>query len=368
MKTITLLSGTLNEVENVEELFRRVWAAVEPFRGKYEFEYIVIDNDSTDGTQDLLRKIAAADRRIKVIFNMRNFGHVRSPLHALFQARGDAIIALASDLQDPPEMIPQFIEQWEQGFKLALGVKNQSQESPLFFLVRKAYYELIGRLSHVKLLKNVTGFGLYDRQVIDLLKGLEDPYPYVRGIICDFGFPVAQIPFVQPVRKRGFTKNNFYTLYDLAMLGITSFSKIPLRLATMLGFGASIMSFVVGLGYLLYKLIFWQNFSVGIAPVVVGVFFLGSLQLFFIGILGEYIGAIHTRVHKRPLVVEKERINFEEMDNPISRLEYVPEPASALSPQERASAALRRVTGEVRTRLHMRGRDVPSPVDDLPEV
>jgi polyisoprenyl-phosphate glycosyltransferase len=368
MKTISLVSGTFNEVENVEELFRRVWAALQPFQGKYEFEYIVIDNDSPDGTQELLRKLAMADKRIKVILNRRNFGHVRSPLHALFQARGDAVIMLASDLQDPPELIPQFIEQWEKGSKLALGVKNQSEESPLFFLVRKAYYELVSRLSQVKLLKNVTGFGLYDRQVIELLRGMEDPYPYVRGIICDFGFPVAQIPFVQPARKRGFTKNNLYTLYDLAMLGITSFSKIPLRLATMLGFGASIMSFLVGLGYLLYKLVFWQNFSVGIAPVVVGVFFLGSLQLFFIGILGEYIGAIHTRVHKRPLVVEKERVNFEAMDNRINRLEYMPELAEALPPQERASAALRRVMGEMRTRLRRRGADVPSLANELPAV
>ena len=310
MKTISLVSGSFNEVENVEELFQRVWAAVEPFQGKYEFEFIIIDNDSTDGTQDLLRRFAATDKRIRVILNMRNFGHIRSPMHAVFQASGDAIIFLVSDLQDPPELIPQFIEKWEQGFKLALGVKNQSEESPLFFLVRKTYYELVSRLSQVKLLKNVTGFGLYDRQVIDLLKGMEDPYPYVRGIICDFGFPVAQIPFVQPVRKRGFTKNNFYTLYDMAMLGITSFSKIPLRLATMLGFGAAILSFLVGLGYLLYKLVFWYRFTVGVAPVVIGVFFLGSIQLFFIGILGEYIGAIHTRVHKRPLVVEKERVNF----------------------------------------------------------
>lgn len=310
MKTISLVSGTYNEVENVEELLRGVWAAVEPLRGKYEFEYILINNDSTDGTQDLLRKLAAADKRIKVILNMRNFGHLRSPLHALFQTRGDAIIALASDLQDPPELIPKFIEEWEQGFRLALGVKNESEESPLFFLVRKAYYELVSSLSNVKLLKNVTGFGLYDRQVIDLLKNLDDPYPYVRGIICDFGFPVAQIPFVQPSRKRGFTKNNFYLLYDLAMLGVTSFSKVPLRLATMAGFAASFFSFLAGLAYLIYKLLFWQSFSLGVAPMVIGVFFLGSVQLFFIGILGEYIGAIHTRVHKRPLVVEKERINF----------------------------------------------------------
>src|SRR5439155_708909 len=172
------------------------------------FEYVFIDNASTDGTQDLLRKLAAADERIKVILNMRNFGHIRSPIHGLFQARGDAIILLASDLQDPPELIPRFIEKWEQGFKLALGVKDRSEESPLFFVVRKAYYGFVSRLSQVRLLKNVTGFGLYDRQVIDLLKGMEDPYPYARGIICDFGFPVAELPFVQPARKRGLTKNN----------------------------------------------------------------------------------------------------------------------------------------------------------------
>jgi glycosyltransferase involved in cell wall biosynthesis len=297
-------------VENIQELLRRVCAAVGPFEGEYDFEFLFIDNDSTDGTQDLLRNLAAADERVKVILNTRNFGHIRSPIHGLFQARGDAVILLASDLQDPPELIQQFILKWETGFKLALGVKNQSEESPLFFLVRKAYYSLVSRLSQVQLLKNITGFGLYDRQVIELLKGMEDPYPYARGIICDFGFPVAQVPFVQPLRKRGFSKNNLYTLYDMAMLGITSFSKIPLRLATMLGFGASILSFLAGFAYLFYKLLYWQNFTVGIAPIVIGVFLLGSLQLFFIGILGEYIGAIHTRVHKRPLVVEKERINF----------------------------------------------------------
>ncbi len=318
MTTISLVSGTFNEVENVEELLRRVSAAVEPFRAKYEFEYVIIDNDSTDGTQDLLRELAAADQRLKVILNVRNFGHVRSPCHGMFQARGEAILYLASDLQDPPELIPQLIEKWEQGFKLALGVKNRSQESPFFFLVRKAYYELVSHLSQVKLIKNATGFGLYDRQVIELLKCIEDPYPYVRGIICDFGFPVAQIPFVQPMRMRGFTKNNFYTLYDIAMLGITSFSKIPLRLATMLGFAASIGSFLAGMAYLVYKLLFWQNFTVGVAPVVIGVFFLGSIQLFFIGILGEYIGSIHTRVHKRPLVVEKERINFASPTSPAA--------------------------------------------------
>jgi polyisoprenyl-phosphate glycosyltransferase len=310
VKTITILSPTYNEDENIPELLNRVWAAVEPFKDRYKFEYLFIDNDSTDGTQDLLRKLAAADKRLKLIFNVRNFGHIRSPYHGLLQTQGDATIALAADLQDPPELIPQYIAKWEEGFKIALAVKNESEESPLFFVVRKCYYELVSRLSQVKLLKNVTGAGLYDRQVIDLLRAMDDQEPYVRGLICDLGFPIAQIPFVQPVRKRGLTKNNFYTLYDLAMLGITGFSKVPLRLATMLGFMGSVACLVFGVAYLLYKLLFWSNLSVGVAPMVIGFFFFGSVQLFFIGVLGEYIGSIHTQVRKRPLVVEKERINF----------------------------------------------------------
>jgi glycosyltransferase involved in cell wall biosynthesis len=310
MKKITIVSSAHNEVENVEELLKRVWAAVEPYEPRYSFEFIVIDNDSNDGTQDLLRKLSAADKRLKVILNMRNFGQIRSGQHVFLQAQGDAVIGLASDLQDPPELIPQFITKWEEGFKIALGVKAESEESALFFLVRKAYYSLVSRLSHVKLLKNVTGFGLYDQRVVELFRKLDDPYPYMRGIISDFGFPVAQISFVQPVRKRGFTKNNLYTLYDYAMLGLTSFSKVPLRLATMLGFAMSLVSLLVAVGYLVYKLLFWHDFPVGIAPVVIGIFLLASVQLFFIGILGEYIGAIHTQVLHRPLVVEKERINF----------------------------------------------------------
>jgi polyisoprenyl-phosphate glycosyltransferase len=310
MKTITLLTPTFNEVDNLEELVRRVWSAIEPLKDKYQFTHLFIDNDSTDGTRELLKKLAASDRRIKAIFNMRNFGHLHSPYYGLLQSEADATILLVADLQDPPELIPKFIEKWEEGFKIALGVKNESEESAVFFFLRKTYYELVAKLSQVRLLKNITGFGLYDRQVIDLLRTLGDQDPYLRGIICELGFPIAQIPFVQPVRKRGITKNNFYTLYDTAMLGFTGFSKVPLRLAAILGFSGSVLCLLVGLLYLIYKLLFWQRFSAGAAPMVIGVFFIGSVQLFFIGILGEYIGAIHTQVRKRPLVVEKERINF----------------------------------------------------------
>jgi len=309
MKKLTLVSGCYNEEENLEELVKRVFAVVDQFPG-YEWEYILIDNCSTDGSEAILRRLAAADRRIKVIFNTRNFGHIRSPFYGMLQARGDAMIYLASDLQDPPELIAEFIPRWERGFKIVAAIKNESEEAPLFFAARKAYYGLIARLSDVDLLKNFTGFGLYDQVVVEHMRQQDDPYPYQRGIIAELGYPIARVNFVQPQRKRGFTKNNFYTLYDLAMLGFTSHTKVPLRLATMFGFLLSILSFGVGLIYLVLKLIFWNVFAMGQAPLVVGLFFLGSVQMLFIGVLGEYIGAIYTKVNKRPLVVERERLNF----------------------------------------------------------
>lgn len=309
MKRITVVSGCYNEQDNLEELVQRVFAVASTFPA-YEWEYIVIDNCSTDRSPEILRRLAVADRRIKVIFNTRNFGHIRSPYYGMLQAQGDAMIYLAADLQDPPELIAQFIPQWEAGFKVVAAIKNESEESALFFLARKAYYNVVARLSEVDLLKNFTGFGLYDHVVVERLREIDDPYPYHRGIIAELGYPMARVSFVQPRRKRGFSKNNFYTLYDIAMLGFTSHTKIPLRLATMIGFAASALFGLIGLVYLGYKLLFWDRFALGVAPVVIGLFFFGSVQLFFIGIIGEYIGAIHTKVTKRPLVVERERINF----------------------------------------------------------
>lgn len=309
MKRITVVSACYNEQDNLEELARRVFAVMEAFPS-YAWDFIIIDNCSTDGSPDILRQLAAADRRIKVIFNTRNFGHIRSPYHAMLQAQGDALVYLAADLQDPPEKIAEFIPHWEAGFKVVAAIKNESEESPLFFAARKAYYHLIARLSDVDQLKNFTGFGLYDRVVVERLREIDDPYPYLRGIVAELGYPLARVNFVQPRRKRGFTKNNLYTLYDIAMLGFTSHTKVPLRLATMFGFAASAMFFLIGLVYLGYKLVFWDRFALGVAPVVIGLFFFGSVQLFFIGIIGEYIGAIHTKVMKRPLVVERERLNF----------------------------------------------------------
>ncbi len=309
MKKITVVSGCYNEEGNLEELLRRVRAVTGKFP-QYEWNYLIVDNCSTDRSPEILRRLAAADPHLKVIFNARNFGHIRSPYHGILQAPGDAVVFLASDLQDPPELIEQFIPLWEQGWKAIAAVKNESAESPLFFLVRKVYYKTVARLADVDLLLNFTGFGLYDRALVEHLRASEDPYPYLRGQISEIGYPVARVPFLQPLRKRGFTKNNLYTLFDMAMLGFTNHTKVPLRLATMVGFLMALLCFGVSAGYFVYKLLNWDSFTLGTAPVVVGLFFIGSVQLFFIGVLGEYIGAVHTKVTKRPLVVERERLNF----------------------------------------------------------
>jgi glycosyltransferase involved in cell wall biosynthesis len=310
MKTISIVTGCFNEEDNVEELYTRVRKVMAEV-GRYRYEHIFIDNNSSDRTVRILKRIAAADANVRLIVNARNFGHIRSPHHAVCQARGDAIIIIVADLQDPPEMIPQFLHGWEEGASMVLAIKNASDENRLMFWIRKKYYRLVNRLSSIETFENFTGFGLFDRQVIDAVKSFHDPYPYFRGMIAEIGLPCKTIAFNQPRRKRGFTKNNFYSLYDMAMLGITNLSKVPLRLVTFFGFAGAGLSSVAGLTYLFYKLLFWNRFSVGMAPVVIGIFFFGSVQLISVGIIGEYIGSIHTYVQKRPLVIERERVNFE---------------------------------------------------------
>ena len=307
---LTILTPCFNEEANVREVYQQVKAAMQTLPA-YDYEHLFIDNASQDKTVDILRELAAADKRVKVIVNTRNFGHVRSPVHALLIARGDAVQTCVADLQDPPELIPQFVHKWEQGYKIVVGIKIASDESRHMFFVRRMYYGLIGRLSEFELIPNFTGFGLYDRDVLESLRETEEQYPYFRGLICDFGYERAEIEYRQPARKRGITKNNFYSLYDIAMLGITNHSKVPLRIATMAGFTISVLSLLVAIGYLIAKLMFWNELQLGTAPLLIGIYFFGAVQLFFIGLLGEYIGAIHTQVHKRPLVVEKERINFD---------------------------------------------------------
>ena len=309
MKLISVMMPCYNEEDNVREAYEQVKQVFAQL-ADYAYEHIFIDNASKDGTVAILKGIACHDNNVKVIVNVRNFGHIRSPYHALLQARGDAVIALASDLQDPPALIPEFIRKWEEGYKVVVGVKKKSRESPIVFAIRTFYYRLLCAMSEIELIENFTGFGLYDQQVVEILRTLNDPYPYFRGLIAELGFESARIEYTQPTRRRGITKNNFFTLYDTAMLGMVSHSKVPLRLATMLGFLSAAVSLLVALFYFVYKLLFWSNFSVGSAPLVIGLFLFSSVQLFFLGIVGEYVGSIQTQALKRPLVIEKERINF----------------------------------------------------------
>jgi glycosyltransferase involved in cell wall biosynthesis len=311
MKLISIITPCFNEEENVENTYRKVKELFDSL-GKYRYEHLFIDNSSSDRTVEILRRLAAEDKNVKVIVNSRNFGHIRSPHHAFLQAKGDAVIPVVADLQDPLTLLPVFLEKWEQGAKIVMGVKTRSKEHPAMFAIRRFYYYLVSHLSEIELTNNFYGFGLYDRIAVEAMRQMNDPYPYGRGMVSEIGFQPVKIEYTQNRRERGVTKNNFYTLYDMAMLGITSHSKVPLRLATMLGFATSAISLLIALGYFIYKLLFWNNFQVGVAPLVIGIFFCSAVQLFFIGILGEYIGAIHTQVLNRPLVVEKERINFDE--------------------------------------------------------
>ena len=316
MPLLTILTPCFNEEGNVREVYQQVKAAMATLPG-YDYEHLFIDNASKDGTVSILRELAAADARVKVIVNTRNFGHIRSPYHGFLQARGDAVIGCVADLQDPPELIPQFVRKWEEGYKVVIGVKQGSGDSWLMSRARRSYYWLVAKLSSdVELVQNFTGFGLYDREVVEQFRSTEEQYPYFRGLVSDFGYERAVIDYVQPARTRGRTKNNFFSLYDTAMLGVTNHSKVPLRIAAMAGFALSILALAVALVYLVLKLAWWDTFNLGLAPLVIGVYFFGSVQLFFIGMLGEYIGAIHTQIHKRPLVVEKERINFDRAPGP----------------------------------------------------
>ena len=309
-KYISIVTPCYNEQDNVHELCERIESVMAS--SEYDYEHIFIDNASTDGTVEKIKERINSNSRIKLIVNTRNFGHIRSPYYGLLQSTGEASILIASDLQDPPELIPDFIRFWEDGFKVVFAVKPASNELFFMRIVRKTYYRLMLTLSEVPLISNATGAGLYDKSVITLLKGVYDPYPYFRGLICELGFPIAKVPFEQPRRKRGITKNNFFTLYDMAWLGITNHSKLPMRLLTIFGFIVALLSIFVAFGYLMVKVVFWDTFELGLAPLLIGIFFFGSLQAVFIGVLGEYVLSLHTQVRGRgmPMVVERERCNF----------------------------------------------------------
>ena len=306
---ISIVTPCYNEAGNAREMYEaiRVIFAGQP---QYRYEHIFIDNASKDGTPRILRELAAGDANVKVILNARNFGHVRSGYYALLQTSGAAVIALACDFQDPPELIPEFLKRWTAGSKVVLGVKESSDESGLFYAIRDRYYRTLARIADIELVRQSTGFGCFDKSVIEALRRIDDPYPYFRGLIAEIGHEPSLVPYRQPARQRGLSSQNFYTLYDLAFLGIVNHSKVPLRLATMTGFASAAISLLVALCYLIYKLLFWTQFTLGIAPILIGFFFLTSVQLFFIGIVGEYIGSIYTHVRHHPHVFEKDRINF----------------------------------------------------------
>lgn len=311
MKKISVMIPCYNEKDNVVPMSEAIVGLFQNECKQYDYELLFIDNYSTDGTRDLLREICAKNPKIKAIFNARNFGQFNSPYYALLQTTGDCSVVLCCDFQEPVELIPEMIKEWENGYKIVCGIKTNSKEKRLMWFFRNTYYKIIKKMSAVEQIKHFTGFGLYDKKFVDVLRDLEDPMPFFRGQVAELGFQRKEIPYEQKKRKAGKTHNNFFTLYDAAMLGFTSYTKAGLRIATFLGFILSALSLFAALVYLVLKLIYWDQFPAGMIPVLLVVSVLGSVQLFFIGLLGEYIMSINQRVMKRPLVVEEERINFD---------------------------------------------------------
>ena len=309
MKKISIVTPCYNEEQNVETLYQQV-KDVFYLLPQYNYEHIFIDNSSTDKTVNILKKIAVTDKNIKIIVNIRNFGHIRSPYYGILQAKGDAVVLVVADLQDPPDMITRFLEKWEEGYKIVIGTKYKSKENKLLFFIRKIFYTIISRISETEQVKNFTGFGLYDKSFVAILRTIDEPYPYFRGLITELGFNRIEIPYIQPKRIKGKTNNNFYTLYDAAMLSFTSYTKIGLRLATFIGAIFAGLSIIVGIIYLVLKIIYWDRFMAGMAPLILIVSFMSSLQIFFIGLMGEYILSMNKRLMNRPLVIEEERLNF----------------------------------------------------------
>ncbi len=310
-KTISIMVPTYNEEENVVLMYEALKNIFQKELKKYNYEILFIDNKSQDKTRTLIREICAKDKNVKAIFNAQNFGQFNSPYYGLISTTGDCTISVAADFQDPVEMIPKFVKEWEKGYKIVIGIKNKSEESKIVYALRSLYYKMIKKFSEVEQIEHFTGFGLYDKDFIEVLKNLDDPDPYLRGIVAELGFERKEIPFTQPKRQRGKSSNNWYRLYDAAMLGITSYTKIGLRLATIVGFIISFLSILVALIYLVLKFCNWNSFQAGIAPILIGVFLLGGMQIFFIGFLGEYILNINQRIMHRPLVVVEEKLNFE---------------------------------------------------------
>ena len=313
MKHISVMTPCYNEEGNIRNIYTAVKEQFEQLP-QYTYEHIFIDNYSTDASRAILRELAAKDKNVKVIFNAMNFGPNRSGTYGMMQGTGDALICIVCDLQDPPEMIPEFLRKWEESYKVVMGQKTKSKENPLMFQIRKLYYRIMSWLSESEHLTNVTGYGLFDKEVLDMIKWMDDPEPYIRGLITQLGYKWCLVPYTQQERKVGKSSYNFSRYFDFAVTGLTHVSKKPLRIATMLGFIMSVISFLVALVYLIMKLVNWYDFQMGTAPILIGMFLLASIQLAFIGVIGEYVGAILTRVTKRPMIIEEERINFDDTD------------------------------------------------------
>ncbi len=314
MKKISVLIPCYNEEENVVPISEAVIKTLTKDLPEYDYELVFIDNDSQDRTRSLIRELCNENPKIKAIFNARNFGQFNSPYYGMLQITGDCVIEMVADFQDPVELIPQYVHEWEKGYKIVIGIKTSSKENRLMYWLRGCYYKMMKKLSDVEQIEQFTGSGLYDRDFIEVLRNLDDPTPFLRGIVAELGFKIKQIPYEQPKRRAGETKNHFYQLYDAAMLSITSYTKAGLRLATIFGSICSLISMVVAVVYLVMKLMYWDRFPAGMAPVLIGMCFLGSVQIFFIGLMGEYILSINARVMKRPLVIEEERLNFAAAD------------------------------------------------------
>ena len=311
MKKISIVLPTYNEEDNVIPLSNEIVNIFKNELNNYDYEIIFTDNNSTDSTREKIISLCKENKNIKAIFNAKNFGQFRSPYNAMINANGDCVVLMVCDFQDPPKMIVDFVREWENGYKIVIGIKNKSKENPIMRFIRTIYYKLMKYISEIEHIEHFTGFGLYDKNFIKVISTLDDPDPYIRGIIAELGYKIKKINYEQQKRKFGKSKNNFFTLYNIAMISITNYSKIVLRLATMIGFLFAGLSFMFGLIYLIYKIIYWDSFNIGVAPIILGVFFLGSIQLFFIGLIGEYILNINARVMKRPLVIEEKRINFD---------------------------------------------------------
>ena len=307
-KLISIITPTFNEEGNIEKLCKKI--SEELLKTDCDYEHIVIDNNSKDKTVEILKKIAANNKNLKIIINTRNFGHIKSPIHGMLQCKGDAAILMSADFQDPPEMISDYIDEWKKGFDVVLGQKESSKDNLFVHNLKKIFYKFIKSISEVPLMLDTTGAGLFDRKIIEQVRSIDDPYPYFRGLISEITSNIKLIKFNQPKRLSGETKNNFYTLYDIGILGIIKHSKIPLRIMTFLGFFTSIISILISLVFLLRKIFFWDSFDLGIAPLIVGLFGIASIQIFLLGFIGEYVMNILTQTRKLPLVIEKERINF----------------------------------------------------------